>query len=70
MPTISASPERPRLLQVAQMADVQQIEDAIGEDDCLAVASQAGDKSLSPAWPSKPFCVHGFRARFTRRGSL
>ena len=37
--------ERPRVLQVAQMARMQQVEDAVGEDDRLAGGAQALDEA-------------------------
>ena len=43
-PTISASPSRARGLEVADVAGVHQVEDAVGEDDGSAAGAHARDE--------------------------
>ena len=45
-PTISRSPWRPRGLQVADVAGMQDVEDAVGEHDALPGGARVADEAL------------------------
>ena len=52
-----------RLLQIAQVADVQQIEDTVGEDDRLPRRPQALDERATASLASGMLAVDGFAER-------